>query len=104
MIRSQQEARKLMGSPYGKATSQLVTLAIRHWREWRPKYAARMEKENRLRTEALKAAKKVQKGRRDLLQGKSDLRRFQEAEEEMLRMYILLPPEKEVLEEMEREE
>lgn len=100
MIVSSQEAHRLMGAPYGKTTSQLKTLAIRHWREWRPKMAAELEAANRLYHDALKAAEKVQKGIKELVAGGYQ---HHEAEEIMLKRYILLPPEQEVIDEMERE-
>jgi len=38
MITSAEEARRAMGSPYGKTTAELKELAIRHWNQWRPKF------------------------------------------------------------------
>ena len=101
MIVTDQEACRLMGAPYGKTTRQLQKLAIRHWTEWRPKMVADLEAANRLDHDALVAAEKVQEGIMDL---KGAGYQHHEAEEVMLKRYILLPPEQEVLDEMESEE
>ena len=89
-----------MGGMYGQTTKQLQAQAIMHWKEWRPKEAAALEAAGLLQAEALKAAERTQEGIRSLMQAGYQ---HHEAEEVMLPRYILLPPEKEVVEEMERE-
>lgn len=101
MITTPQEAFGLMGSPYGMPTKQIMNLMKRHLKEWRPKEYQRLVEENRILTRTEQAAKRVQRGLR--LAREQGLP-FLEEQERLLKQYILLPPEKEVLEEMEREE
>lgn len=68
-----QQAMAAMGAPYGKTIPQLMKLAIRHWKEWRPKEAADLEAEGRLRHDTRKAAEKAHK----------EIQQLMEAEEEM---------------------
>lgn len=101
MITSAEEARKAMGSPYGKTVKQLKELAIDHWTEWRPKFVKDLIKQNRLQTVALAAAKKASEEIRELMEYGYQLH---EAEEVVLQKYILRPPEPEVIAEMENPE
>ena len=98
MITSAEQARKKMGSPYGKTIQQLKELAIDHWSEWRPKFVKDLIKHNRLQTVALAAATKASEEIRELMeQGYQN----HEAEEVVMPKYILRPPEPEVIKEME---
>lgn len=98
MTTSAEEARKAMGSPYGKTIKELKDLAIRHWHQWQPKLVKQLIKQNRLQTVALAAAEKVQKEIKELMEYGYQLH---EAEEVVLQKYILRAPEPEVIAEME---
>lgn len=100
MITSLQEMMNVMGAPSGMTTKQLMKLYISHLEEWKPKMYQELLQANSLKTYALKAAEKVQKG---LAQAKEHGLPFHEVESELLKRYVLLPPEQEVIDEMERE-
>jgi hypothetical protein len=100
LITTQKQVLSVIGAPHGKTTRQLQKIAIRHMKEWRPKEAAMLEETNNLRSETLKAAERTQKGIRQLMQTGFQ---HHEAETEMMRRYILLPPEQEMIDEMEKE-
>jgi hypothetical protein len=93
--------RAMQAGRYGKSIKMIQHLAMLHWMEWRPKESAQLKATNYWLTETLKAARKAHKGIRELREAGYQ---NHEAEEVMLKRYILLPPEKEVIEEMEREE
>jgi len=96
---TQQEIMNRFGGMYGKTIPQLETLAKYHWKEWRPKQYEELRRSGDLREELRKAAKKAHKEIMKLLQSGYQ---NHEAEEIVLTRYILLAPEQEVLDEMER--
>ncbi|MDW7758489.1 MAG: hypothetical protein SCH72_12450 [Desulfuromonadales bacterium] len=80
---------------------QMQKLAMKHWEEWRPKATAQMKRANTFRTRARKAAEKAKKEMREMIQSGQPAH---EAEEIVLKRYILLKPEKEVIEAMENDD
>ena len=101
MITSAEQARKKMGSPYGKTIQQLKELAIAHWMRYLPKYFKGLQRLNRLQTTAAKAAEKAQAEIKELMAIGYQLH---EAEEVVLPKYILLREEPEITSEMEDRE
>lgn len=100
MITKPEEAFRMMGSPHGMSTKQTQRLMQRHLKEWRPKEYAELVESDNLLPETLKAAEKVQKGIRSLMDSGTP---FHEAQETMLKRYILLAPEPEMIAEMEKD-
>ncbi|WP_136797076.1 hypothetical protein [Desulfosediminicola ganghwensis] len=92
-ITNMQQAMAAMGAPYGKTIPQLRNLALRHWKEWRPKETAALQEAGRLRYDAQKAAERAHREIQQLLRAGYQ---NHEAEEVVLREYILLEPEEEM--------
>lgn len=74
-------------------------LMQRHLKEWRPKEYAELKRIGHLLPVTLRAAKKVQTGIRNLLDSGTP---YHEAQEIMLKRYILKAPEPEMIAEMEK--
>ncbi len=94
------QERMVPGIYPAKSMKQMEKLARTHWAEWRPKTVASLEKRNAFRTATTRAASKAYLEMISMMQSGQPAH---EAEELVLKRYILLKPEPEVIAEMEAE-